>query len=290
MVAYLLKPEGSEDFYQIVDFLHTSHIKFALTENPTIYTSLIQQFWQTASTNTLEDGEVEIIATIDGQLKTITEASLRRHLKLEDADGISSLPNTDIFEQLALMGYASDSDKLTFQKGPIQQGEGSTVPVESHHTLITTPSTSHPPLLSPSKVHTPPHDLPLPGGHTPGSDEGKEPTELVKDLGRGEKGEKEISTANISVKNCFNIIFLPKRNISVKTASATPEVSIAAANLVYIRRSAEKRKDKGKAIMKEDESVQKKAKKQLEQERRGHEEAIRLQEQINEEDEIWKNQ
>ncbi|GJW82416.1 hypothetical protein Tco_0146391 [Tanacetum coccineum] len=104
MVAYLLKPEGSEDFQQIVDFLNTSHIKFALTENPTIYTSLIQQFWQTASTSTLEDGEVEITATIDGQLKTITEASLRRHLKLEDADGISSLPNFEIFEQLALMG------------------------------------------------------------------------------------------------------------------------------------------------------------------------------------------
>ncbi|GKD62947.1 hypothetical protein Tco_1305055 [Tanacetum coccineum] len=95
--------------------------------------------------------------------------------------------------------------------------------------------------------------------------EQEEPTELVEDLGSGEKGEKEISIANIPVS----------------TASATPEVSIAAANLVYIRRSAEKRKDKGKAIMKEDESVQKKAKKQLEQERLGHEEAIRLQEQNN---------
>ncbi|GKF05581.1 hypothetical protein Tco_0036249, partial [Tanacetum coccineum] len=47
-----------------------------------------KQFCQTASTSTLEDGEVEITATIDGQLKTITEASLRLHLKLEDADGI----------------------------------------------------------------------------------------------------------------------------------------------------------------------------------------------------------
>ncbi|GJU01884.1 hypothetical protein Tco_1112222 [Tanacetum coccineum] len=53
---------------------------------------------------------------------------------------------------------------------------------------------------------------------------------------------------------------------------------------VYIRRSAEKRKDKGKAIMKEDESVQKKTKKKLEHKTHGHEEAIRLQEQINEEE------
>ncbi|GJV63505.1 hypothetical protein Tco_1474333 [Tanacetum coccineum] len=61
-------------------------------------------------------------------------------------------------------------------------------------------------------------------------------------------------------------------------------ISTAAANLVYIRRSAEKRKDKGKTIMIEDESVQKKSKKQLEEERLSHEEAIRLQEQVDEEE------
>ncbi|GJR84314.1 hypothetical protein Tco_0155099 [Tanacetum coccineum] len=228
-------------------------------------------------------------------------------------------------------------------QGPIQQGKGSTVPVESHHTPITTPSTLQPPFSSPSKVPIPPYDSPLPGGHTPGKDEqtkkvyGNAYTKLImrvkklehrvktrqptrrarvvisdteeeledpskqgrriaeinqnpsislvqdegtsngsigfyrnrmEDIGSGKKGEKEISTANISVS----------------TASVIPEVSTAAANLVYIRRSAEKRKDKGKAIMKEDESVQKKAKKQLEQEILGHEEAIRLQEHINEEE------
>ncbi|GJR03992.1 hypothetical protein Tco_0526976 [Tanacetum coccineum] len=69
----------------------------------------------TASINVTR--EVELTASIDGQAKTITEASLRRHLKLEDNSGITSLPNTEIFEQLALMGYATDSDKATFQKG-----------------------------------------------------------------------------------------------------------------------------------------------------------------------------
>ncbi|GJU21746.1 ribonuclease H-like domain-containing protein [Tanacetum coccineum] len=49
--------------------------------------------------------------------EAITEASLRRHLKLDDHDGITSIPNSEIFEQLALMGYHTDSDKLTFQKG-----------------------------------------------------------------------------------------------------------------------------------------------------------------------------
>ncbi|GJS38812.1 hypothetical protein Tco_0563855 [Tanacetum coccineum] len=60
---------------------------------------------------------MEITATIDGRVKTVTEASIRRHLRLEDSDGISTLPNTKIFKQLALMGYVSNSDRLTFQKG-----------------------------------------------------------------------------------------------------------------------------------------------------------------------------
>ncbi|GKF23583.1 hypothetical protein Tco_0075905, partial [Tanacetum coccineum] len=47
---------------------------------------------------------MEITATIDGRVKTVTEASIRRHLKLEDSDGIITLPNTKIFEQLALLG------------------------------------------------------------------------------------------------------------------------------------------------------------------------------------------
>ncbi|GJR32300.1 hypothetical protein Tco_1108532 [Tanacetum coccineum] len=117
MVAYLQKSEGSEGFHQIIDFLNASHIQYALTENPTIYVSFIKQFWRTATAGTSANGEVELTATIDGQVKTITEASLRRHLKLEDNGGVTTLPNSEIFEQLALMGYVTDSDKLTFQKG-----------------------------------------------------------------------------------------------------------------------------------------------------------------------------
>ncbi|GKB12711.1 hypothetical protein Tco_0846634 [Tanacetum coccineum] len=79
--------EGSEDFHQITNFLNLSHIKYALTENPTIYTLLIQRFWKTASASTSENEEMEITATIDGRVKTITQESIRRHLKLEDADG-----------------------------------------------------------------------------------------------------------------------------------------------------------------------------------------------------------
>ncbi|GKB71523.1 hypothetical protein Tco_0932935 [Tanacetum coccineum] len=114
MVAYLQKSEGSERFHQI---LNASHIQYALTKNLTIYVSFIKQFWRTATAGTSANGEVELTATIDGQVKTITEASLRRHLKLEDNGGVTTLPNLEIFEQLSLMGYVTDFDKLTFQKG-----------------------------------------------------------------------------------------------------------------------------------------------------------------------------
>nr|GEY94931.1 hypothetical protein [Tanacetum cinerariifolium] len=77
--AFLKKPQGSEDFHQIADFLNATHIRYALTENPTIYVSLINQFWCTASAKTLDNGEIELNSIVDGQDKTITEASVKRH-------------------------------------------------------------------------------------------------------------------------------------------------------------------------------------------------------------------
>ncbi|GJT90802.1 reverse transcriptase domain-containing protein [Tanacetum coccineum] len=117
MVAFLEKSTGSAGFHQIIDFLNRSHICYALTKKPEVCVSFIKQFWRSAEVTTAENGEVKITATIDGHSMTITEGSLRRHLKLDDQDGLSSIPNSEIFEQLALMGYHTDSDKLTFQKG-----------------------------------------------------------------------------------------------------------------------------------------------------------------------------
>ncbi|GKD69453.1 hypothetical protein Tco_1323543 [Tanacetum coccineum] len=105
MVAYLENSEGSEGFHQIIDFLSASHINYVLTESPIIYASLIEQFWQTVALCTIEDGVIGITTTIDRKVKAmVTEASIRRHLKLEDSDGISYLPTVEIFEQLALIG------------------------------------------------------------------------------------------------------------------------------------------------------------------------------------------
>ncbi|GKC66931.1 retrovirus-related pol polyprotein from transposon TNT 1-94, partial [Tanacetum coccineum] len=60
--------------------------------------------------------EVQLQALIDGKKIVVTEASVRRDLQLEDANGIDCLPNATIFEQLTLMGYQKLSQKLTLYK------------------------------------------------------------------------------------------------------------------------------------------------------------------------------
>ncbi|GJY89459.1 putative ribonuclease H-like domain-containing protein [Tanacetum coccineum] len=109
------KPAESEGFEQIVDFLNASSIRYALTVNPTIYTSCIQQFWATVKVKTV-NGEVQLQALVDGKKIIITESTIRRDLQLKDAEGIDCLPNAVIFEQLTLMGYEKLSQKLTFYK------------------------------------------------------------------------------------------------------------------------------------------------------------------------------
>ncbi|GJR56835.1 hypothetical protein Tco_1498997 [Tanacetum coccineum] len=109
MVAFLAKSTESDRFEQILDFLNANPLKYALTVNPTIYTSCIEQFWATEKVKTI-NGEVQLQALVDGKKVIITETSVRRDLKLEDSKGIECLPNADIFEQLALMGMVKNID------------------------------------------------------------------------------------------------------------------------------------------------------------------------------------
>ncbi|GJY30784.1 putative ribonuclease H-like domain-containing protein [Tanacetum coccineum] len=386
---------------------------------------------ETSTARTTDDGEVEIIASIDGKVKTITEASLRRHLKLEDSDGITSLPNTKILEQVALIGTFNFS-KMIFdamvknldsthkflmyprflqiclnKQKRLLQPHTRTYPTPTltqklfsnmkrvskgysrvdfplFPTMITTPKSSpsritSSPSLSPQtyqshqssplrditrqdseipqsqfptqtqvadeaafisvdvdaggaattdigleagqgsgtihKTPTKTHDSPLPRFHHLENDMQQTKkvysSALTKLILRVKKLEKKVKTnkarrmARIVIlddedaeedsskqeRKIFKIdkdptilLVHPEQDMEYDFDVISPlRVSIAedisgAETLVYIRRSAEKRKDKGKAIMKEDEFVQKKTKTQLEQERLGHEEAIRLQE------------
>ncbi|GJZ02491.1 hypothetical protein Tco_0520452 [Tanacetum coccineum] len=109
LVAFLTKSVESKGFKQIVDFLNASSIKYALIVNTTIYTSCIEQFWSTVKEK-MVNGEVQLQALVDGKKIVVTEASVRRDLQLEGANGIDCLPNATIFEQLTLMGMVKNLD------------------------------------------------------------------------------------------------------------------------------------------------------------------------------------
>ncbi|GKA10863.1 hypothetical protein Tco_0690296 [Tanacetum coccineum] len=87
MIAFLENPAESNGFQEIIDFLNANQIHYALTVNPTIYTSCIEQFWVTAKAK-MVNGE----------------------------RGIDCLPTATIFEELAKMGNEKPSQRLTFYK------------------------------------------------------------------------------------------------------------------------------------------------------------------------------
>ncbi|GJX74750.1 hypothetical protein Tco_0313345 [Tanacetum coccineum] len=70
LVAFLEKPEESNGFEGIIDFLNASSINYALTVNPIVYESCIQQFWAIAKAKTV-NGECQIQALVDKKKLTL---------------------------------------------------------------------------------------------------------------------------------------------------------------------------------------------------------------------------
>ncbi|GJZ47298.1 hypothetical protein Tco_0601130 [Tanacetum coccineum] len=211
MVAFLKKPNESVGFTEVVDFLKGSSLRYALSHNPTIYDSLVKQFWQTATVRTLANGTQQLVASIDSKEYTITEVSVRSKLQLADATGIHNLSDAEIYAGLATLGYLAPTltKKLfaNMKRGyagdivpllpamlasaAVDQGEGSAQPAEPHHTPVDPspphPSPPHPSPPHPSPLHhsppysppySPPHyspprsyEAPLPEGNTSGSAE-----------------------------------------------------------------------------------------------------------------------
>ncbi|GKA37442.1 hypothetical protein Tco_0724007 [Tanacetum coccineum] len=107
MVAFLKKPTESEGFTEAVDFLRGTSLHYALTHNPTVYDSLVKQFWQTAIVKTLTNGTQQLVASIDSKEYIITEVSVRSKLQLADATGIHNLSDAEIYAGLATLGSKS---------------------------------------------------------------------------------------------------------------------------------------------------------------------------------------
>ncbi|GKB77523.1 hypothetical protein Tco_0944418 [Tanacetum coccineum] len=62
------------------------------------------------------NGVPQLQALIDGKKVVVTEDIIRRDLHLDDAARVKCLPNEEIFEHLARIGYTKPPPKLTFYK------------------------------------------------------------------------------------------------------------------------------------------------------------------------------
>ncbi|GJX99030.1 hypothetical protein Tco_0356049 [Tanacetum coccineum] len=103
------QPTESDGFHEIIDFPNANQIRYALTVNPIIYTSCIQQFWATAKENTV-NGERQIQAPIDKKKVIITKSSIRSDLHLEDA-GDSDIPADSLQTPITTQPSSSRSQK-----------------------------------------------------------------------------------------------------------------------------------------------------------------------------------
>nr|GEW78696.1 hypothetical protein [Tanacetum cinerariifolium] len=79
---------------------------YALTANPTVNASLVRQFWGSALEVSFPDSVKGLVATIDGNAFTVTEASIRSALQLDDQNAIDTLTNAEIFTGIRAIGYA----------------------------------------------------------------------------------------------------------------------------------------------------------------------------------------
>ncbi|KAI3757855.1 hypothetical protein L6452_05398 [Arctium lappa] len=114
-IAMLQKPKQAAGFHQIVDFLKASHIAYALTVSPSIYIEHQRQFWAHATIVT-EDGVQMIKTTVCGKPLTVTEEVIRISLRQDDASGITSISNDELFSTLTRMGYGGPLGVFKFLK------------------------------------------------------------------------------------------------------------------------------------------------------------------------------
>ncbi|GJT36725.1 hypothetical protein Tco_0936590 [Tanacetum coccineum] len=200
MVAFLERSDENVKFHHIVNFLTTSSIHYALTVSPTIHASYIEQFWATAKSKTVNDVK-QIHATVDGKTMVILESSVRSDLYFNDEDGITCLSNDEIFVNLVLIGgphkkvgdeaiYAREDDRVVRAATTASSLEAEQES-DAQTRFETASKKSHDPPLSEGNtsgsgedsmkhqvdltdfVPPPPHDSPLLGGQTLGSDEGR---------------------------------------------------------------------------------------------------------------------
>nr|GEW97386.1 hypothetical protein [Tanacetum cinerariifolium] len=86
IVNNVMPPDAESDGTPFGGVTLNAHpIRYALTVNPTLYISCIEQFWSTAMAKPI-NGAAQLHAKVDGKKIIVTESSVRRDLRLADEE------------------------------------------------------------------------------------------------------------------------------------------------------------------------------------------------------------
>ncbi|GKA40591.1 putative ribonuclease H-like domain-containing protein [Tanacetum coccineum] len=187
-----------------------------------------------------------------GKVKVVSEASIRRHIKLEDSDGISTLPTLEIFEQLALMGldtpivFKQSHCRGQILLGEVKKLEHKVKSSKSRRKVRLVVSEDEDELEDPSKQGRKIAQIDEDEGITlvqmSAQTQGRHEHDLESDFEFTTPEEDYTAKPNISTAN------VPVSTAGAEVSTASPEVKTAAESLVYIRRSATKRKESLKKL------------------------------------------
>nr|GEV80867.1 hypothetical protein [Tanacetum cinerariifolium] len=287
-----IKQSSMVGFGEMIHYNLTTglHIRYALTKNITIYVSLIEKFWQTATVRTVDNGEQEITATVNSKEFTVTEASTSE-----------PLPNVadDIVNRVATTAASLDAEQASGNINRTQSTIISNVPLSQRIGAGGSPRCQEAmgvPLLrldqeDPSKQGR---------SMIKEIDQDKRVTLVqidVEDQGRFDdetdfdaqvtptqtytKRKRAVSTGNGGISIASKLFSTAEESIStagvsmpVSTAGMVQEVNIPSP-------AAVKDKRKGKMEEYEDEHTER-TKLQQEQDRLGYEAAVRLQKELDE--------
>ncbi|GJT09774.1 hypothetical protein Tco_0856816 [Tanacetum coccineum] len=188
LVAFLEKPEESDGFEGIIDFLNASSIKYALTVNPTIYTSCVKQFWATAKRNTVTGDAVTIISRWEEELERMGYENLTQKLTFYKAffspqwkflihtilqclsaktTAWNEFSSTMASVIICFSGRVTPLFQTMMVQAPKELRDGSKVPTNPQHApTIIQPSTSQPQKKQPRRKQRKDTEVPQPSGST----------------------------------------------------------------------------------------------------------------------------
>ncbi|GJZ64463.1 hypothetical protein Tco_0620884 [Tanacetum coccineum] len=231
LVAFLEKPNESEGFEEIVDFMNANPIKYALTVNPITYCSCIKQFCDTVKEKTV-NGEVQLQALVDKKKMYPRFVQVFVNQQVGDMSHHKRIYVTLSHTKKIFGNMKREGKGFAGRVAPLFQtmmvpaheemGEGLEIPTDPYHTpTITQPSLSQPQRKQKSRKSKKKNtEVPQPSGSTDNVPDENVPTTSNDPLLSGEDRLKLTELMDL----CTN---LQKKVLDLEKAKTAQDSEIA---------------------------------------------------------------